>query len=410
MESGEPTNIVSGDSPEARERAWLSSVMIGDYPGLGGEVTIELSPRCTVLVGRNATGKSLILDALMGASLTLRTGSSQSRKVPERFHCTLESSARSMHLSYSRKRKSRRSPSAAGNGGLTTDEVSYEEKCWSVEGGSSRELWRVSRGKITTAGGDTYATAPNLGRIASIQRADPEELPEDYPLLRQIDDALWFHSVTAGVPRESGIRREIFLRATRQVDGGSVDDARDRLDLLAASLILSEGSPTFDRIVSAARRMGIVESIKVVRYGNVMATNDDSGEPPSEHIAEVQVDGVNIGLLSDGTSRSLEIIEELTKYPYPLLLEEPETGIHPGLLARLLHELESYEGQVIISTHSPQVVSWAKPEEIRLVERSEGKTTVRGLTPHEIERVHEYLSHDGTLGEFVYGGALDGED
>ena len=410
MEAGEKAGeTVDEETVATREKAWLSSITIGDYPGLEGEITIELSRRCTVLVGKNATGKSLLVDALSGASLVLRAFRPAANRAPGRFECAAQVGERALGLSYARKRKPGRQGVTAPSAEQPTESLSYEEACWAVENGARRPLWHVARGRLSMPRATSPPAAPNVGRLA-VLRDDEGDVPADYPLLQSLDHALSFHTVTAGIPREANDRQEIFLRASRYTDGGTVSEARGRLGSLAASLILSEGQPWFERLVEAARRIGIARSIKVIRYGNTAPGDEDAAEPPSEHLAEVQVDGVNLGLASDGTARALEIIQSLIGYPHPLLIEEPETGVHPGLVARLLGEIGSYEGQVIISTHSPQVVSWANPEDIRLVERHDGKTTVRSLTPSEFDRVHEYLSHDGTLGEFVYGGALDGED
>ena len=84
----------------------------------------------------------------------------------------------------------------------------------------------------------------------------------------------------------------------------------------------------------------------------------------------MQLDGVNIGLLSDGTLKSLSILIELisSNPSSTIIIEDPESQIHPAMLAKLLNEIETYTyGQnLIVSTHSPQVVSWTSPEKINL--------------------------------------------
>lgn len=45
---------------------------------------------------------------------------------------------------------------------------------------------------------------------------------------------------------------------------------------------------------------------------------------------------------------------------------------------------------------------------IRLVERRSGHTEVRSLRDDEVARLSGYLHDEGTLGDFVYSGALDG--
>lgn len=81
------------------------------------------------------------------------------------------------------------------------------------------------------------------------------------------------------------------------------------------------------------------------------------------------------------------------------------------MLAKLLNEIETYTyGQnLIISTHSPQVVAWASPEKINLVHRKDGQTFVRKLGEAQIHNVIEYLSEEGDLGEWIYSGVLDDE-
>ena len=64
---------------------------------------------------------------------------------------------------------------------------------------------------------------------------------------------------------------------------------------------------------------------------------------------------------------------------------------------------------LILSTHSPQVVSWTSPDKIILVHRDNGRTFVRKLGEDQIHNVIEYLSEDGELGEWIYSGILDDE-
>ena len=123
------------------------------------------------------------------------------------------------------------------------------------------------------------------------------------------------------------------------------------------------------------------------------------------------LDGVNIGFLSDGTLRILAILIELINLnpSTTIIIEEPETQIHPGMLAKLLNEIEAYtfEKNLILSTHSPQVVAWTSPENINLVHRKDGQTFVRKLGEDEIHNVIEYISDEGDLGEWIYSGILD---
>jgi hypothetical protein len=49
-----------------------------------------------------------------------------------------------------------------------------------------------------------------------------------------------------------------------------------------------------------------------------------------------------------------------------LLLEQPEDGIHTGVLHKLIPLLKSYTGQFLIASHSSEIFNRMEPEEIRL--------------------------------------------
>lgn len=72
-------------------------------------------------------------------------------------------------------------------------------------------------------------------------------------------------------------------------------------------------------------------------------------------------------IVSDGTLRLLALTLPVylpnTKGVY--LFEEPENGIHPQAIQTVIDSLKSfYDGQVMVTTHSPLVLSLVEPEEI----------------------------------------------
>lgn len=108
--------------------------------------------------------------------------------------------------------------------------------------------------------------------------------------------------------------------------------------------------------------------------------------------------------LSGGTRHALYLVLGLLyDESSTLLIEQPEDGIHPGLLAKLIDVLRvnADPAQVILTSHSPVVLSSLSPADIRLVDIQDGATTVRALSPDEIERAKEYMQRDGSLAEFL---------
>jgi predicted ATPase len=177
----------------------------------------------------------------------------------------------------------------------------------------------------------------------------------------------------------------------------------DRTWRMAYSLVmLHEHEPeNYAEFVDILRHIDLVQKVDVEAYRAAR-----SGIDP-EYMS-VLFDDMNIGFLSDGTLRVCEIVLGLLeKHISALLIEEPETAVHPGLLHRLLAVIDSYalDRQVVVSTHSPIVVNGCRPTELRLVERTDGVTSVRALSADDVHRVEAYLNDEGTFSDFVYSQA-----
>jgi predicted ATPase len=87
-------------------------------------------------------------------------------------------------------------------------------------------------------------------------------------------------------------------------------------------------------------------------------------------------------MLSEGTLRllALTILAYLPDFRGVYLIEEPENGVHPTALETIYQSLSSiYEAQVLVASHSPVLLSMAKPEQILCFSKtSEGTKIVRG--------------------------------
>jgi len=123
--------------------------------------------------------------------------------------------------------------------------------------------------------------------------------------------------------------------------------------------------------------------------------------------------------ISDGTLRILAFLTALYQKNTPSIIcfEEIENGVHPWLLHKMIELLKivSTEGitgqpvQILITTHSPLLLNYVEPHQVRAVELdSEGKTQVHAL-PTDSARFKKALeAYDGELGELwftnVFGG------
>ena len=110
---------------------------------------------------------------------------------------------------------------------------------------------------------------------------------------------------------------------------------------------------------------------------------------------------------SDGTLRfmALTLLANLPNTTGLYMVEEPENGIHPGAMEELFYSLSSvYDAQVLLATHSPEIVAVSKIEHLRIF----GKTPAGevDITPGEN---HPHLmdwKSSISLGSFFASGIL----
>jgi len=86
--------------------------------------------------------------------------------------------------------------------------------------------------------------------------------------------------------------------------------------------------------------------------------------------------------VSDGTLRllALTILAYLPEFKGIYLVEEPENGVHPTALETIYQSLSSvYEGQVLVTSHSPVLLSLPKREQLLCFQKTtEGAEIIPG--------------------------------
>jgi predicted ATPase len=114
--------------------------------------------------------------------------------------------------------------------------------------------------------------------------------------------------------------------------------------------------------------------------------------------------------LSDGTLRFMCLATALLQPspPATMLFDEPELGLHPYALTLVANMFEvatrSTSQQVIVSTQSAQLLNEFSPEDVIVVERTDGESVFRRLDPVQLSGwLEEY-----TLGELWQKNVLGG--
>lgn len=108
--------------------------------------------------------------------------------------------------------------------------------------------------------------------------------------------------------------------------------------------------------------------------------------------------------ISDGALRVLAFLTALYQVNTPTVFcfEELENGLHPWLLHKLIDILNEVSttgiagqpAQILVTTHSPVLLDYFEPEQVRAVEMdSEGKTRIHSLTT-QVSRVQATFEAD----------------
>jgi hypothetical protein len=129
-----------------------------------------------------------------------------------------------------------------------------------------------------------------------------------------------------------------------------------------------------------------------------------------------QPDRLDIGYQLNGRLLTFDVRQEseglrrflaqmLAMYQNPskqtLLFEHPESGLHPGALEALANEFKACSGdgraQVILTTHSPQLLDYFLPESLRVVDVDNLATRIGPVSPEQMESLREHLLQPGEL-------------
>jgi hypothetical protein len=364
-----------------------------DWSVLGGSVRLDLGDERTVLVGRNAAGKSILLESILLGSLGALFNRVISSLGPG--HMCFEFCVTGVRLAYSYTWK--HDSSADADSGESS--VLWEEHCEYLD--PRNEIWRVVEGVAHLSGGRQMVMPPENG-LLRIRETPALSLPPEVSRVRKLVRGI--RLVRAGVPRHEYFRGPMSLFKYRKPVELKLATKDHRSSHTMAALVdwSEDKKDLFESVTVIGRRLDLLSNISV----SITEEKSPPDQPnPPTHTATVLVDGVDFGYLSDGTLRVLEIIVGLVDpNASVILIEEPETAIHPGLLRRLLAEIEAHaiNRQVVVTTHSPLIVDWAKPEDVRLVERASGRTQVRALNTEELQNVAAYLEDNLTLSDFLY--------
>jgi predicted ATPase len=147
-----------------------------------------------------------------------------------------------------------------------------------------------------------------------------------------------------------------------------------------------------------------VEAVKTVSHGNKLTLEFTQRTPRGRNRFEAHQ-------MSDGTLRLLGILLALyqPKISPFVAIEEPEATVHVAALEAMVEvfRLRAQHVQLLITTHSADILDFVDVEDLRLVRAEDGHSKIATVSEHSKEAVREALF---TPGELLRTGALRASD
>lgn len=175
---------------------------------------------------------------------------------------------------------------------------------------------------------------------------------------------------------------------------------------MVAQYLYENHRERFDQVLAAMRR-------RVPGVSGVEAKSTEDGRLVLRFQDGSFRDPFIARYVSDGTIKMFAYLVLLyDPKPHPLLaVEEPENQLYPDLLQELAEEFRGYGqvgGQVFVSTHSPDFLNGVELDEIFLLVKKKGYTTVR--RPSESETLRNLVKEGDLPGALWKQGVFKGAE
>ncbi len=92
-----------------------------------------------------------------------------------------------------------------------------------------------------------------------------------------------------------------------------------------------------------------------------------------------------------------------TDSPQVIIIDEPQSFLHPGAVRKLFDILRLYPHQFVVVTHSPTVVDAASPPTLLLIRNNAGESRVDSLSAADADNLRAFLGEIGARPSDVFG-------
>jgi AAA15 family ATPase/GTPase len=190
------------------------------------------------------------------------------------------------------------------------------------------------------------------------------------------------------------------------------NSSSDTSNLMRIIHLHLDNKDVFDELKSLMGSYGLnlIDNISVMTHvlDNENENENETGKPDTIYFVRFKMKNgtVSYDQLSFGTQHVISILLSiLYDNTSVLLIEQPEDGIHVGLLRKLIplciQYILAHGKQLFITTHSTDVIDILQPENLKLVSMTESGTKVNTLCSEDMCHIKDFIKDEGTLSEFI---------
>ncbi|MBZ5714654.1 AAA family ATPase [Nannocystis pusilla] len=362
-EPSEETSEPNQDSSSAADRAQIQRFVVSNFRSLGKDVSVNLGA-LTVLVGPNGSGKSNVVDALhfirdcmvmgLGGAINDRNGIETCRRW-NRSH-----GGHPYNVSFRLELL------------LPGGPASYEFELT----GSTVAEYRIKSERAVIRGGDELTLHVSDGKLLKAPDGLAPAVDDQNLTLPLVGGDLRFRPLFQAL--RSIAVYSIYPNTLRRPQQYSAVKPMAKHGENWVSILKDQVEETWkpDLIAALNKLTGDIADIDIVRAAGYLVVRFRRRIEKKKSSAEKWFDA---NQESDGTLRVAGIITALLQDPaVPVIaIEEPELTVHPGAIPLVADFLQqaSHRSQVIVTTHSPELLDCVDASTIRVVSRSPERGT-----------------------------------
>lgn len=406
---------------------YISKFQLNNYKSFLRTAELQFQPGFNIVTGQNNVGKTSLLEALQlqnfsedrsHRSLANATPATATVSRPWAY-VTIAATRDEIqsaighartHLSIPIARPPGGWPFPAGNN-LENPGFPQELINWVFSHPTIEFAYKVSTDSVESLGPTTFEL---------YESPQPENIAQRYvKVINGPNGLLIPDGLGNGSPYESDLSRQLYQDVftswiyrfhAERVVGVCAAGPRDMLDSNAQNLaeVLDNLQPNhrkFEKYQLLVRK--VLPSIQQISVVQPDVTKREIRLWPHDPLTERTDLTISLGQSGTGIGQVLAILYVAFMFQEPrvLLIDEPQTYLHPGAVRKLIEVLkvEFPQHQYIVATHSPTVISATSPTAVIRVTQTEGVSNAENIDVQNLDDVRAYLSDIGARLSDVFG-------